>query len=82
MNAFSWRGGSVTPRAGEGMPTYSCATSLPARRPVFRTRNETVAPIVPSRAARTRSRLYLNYVYDSPKPNGNTGAIRLASYQR
>ena len=76
----SERGGSPV---DDGSPTYSWATSLPARCPVLVTVAETRTSCVPVTDARSMCRpLNANVVYDRPYPNGNSGVSLFASYQR
>ena len=62
-------GASQPPAAGA---TYTCATALPSRRPVFLTANVTVT--APSRATAATS-LTPKLVYDKPWPNANSGVM-------
>lgn len=64
------------------VPTYTCATSVPSRVPVFVIVNPTVQPAAPTGDDVNSAPSYWNVVYESPYPNGNSGPMALASYQR
>src|SRR5262249_10466722 len=66
---FSCNGGSPTEA---GSVTYTCTTWVPVRCPVLVTSTDACGPC-------TASPLSPNVVYDSPNPNGNNGAVSLAS---
>ena len=94
VTVFDWPGASITRwkpsswRAGSpveaGSPRYSCATSAPARVPVFLTVAVTVSSVLPwppsgpevvfwTCAAESFRPEYLKLVYERPNPNGNSG---------